>query len=181
MGCRLSARSPSAGQQAPNLPAEIVSQVARQGRRHFHGPAQVHVPLREPEGLRGATLRAWLDLRAADVLGAPEALTLADRVAVMRDGTIEDVRPPMRVYQEPATAFTQRSLARRRSAWPGRRPGWGTGDKIIIDFGSQRVDLAWASQRSESLTPYHAHPVLLVIRPTAPTPSRAGQGGPHIP
>ncbi len=35
-----------------------------------------------------------------------EALAMADRVAVMRDGAIEDVGPPMRVYQEPATAFT---------------------------------------------------------------------------
>ncbi|MFQ5876429.1 MAG: ABC transporter ATP-binding protein [Acidobacteriota bacterium] len=34
-----------------------------------------------------------------------EALTLADRLAVMRAGAVEQVGPPMEVYREPATEF----------------------------------------------------------------------------
>ncbi len=40
-----------------------------------------------------------------------EALSLGDRVAVMRDGAIEDVGPPTRVYQAPATAFAAAFLS----------------------------------------------------------------------
>lgn len=34
-----------------------------------------------------------------------EALTIADRIAVMNDGQIEQIAPPMEVYEEPATEF----------------------------------------------------------------------------
>ena len=34
-----------------------------------------------------------------------EALTMSDRIAVMRDGRVEQVAPPQEVYEEPATAF----------------------------------------------------------------------------
>jgi multiple sugar transport system ATP-binding protein len=106
-----------------------------------------------------------------------EALAMADRVAVMRNGVIEDIGPPMRVYQMPATAFTAAFLST-----PPISLAWATiwvvnGERVIIDFGSQHIDLAWANPRSESLTPYHADPVLVGIRPEALTPSRAGQEG----
>jgi len=109
-----------------------------------------------------------------------EALAMADRVAVMRDGAIEDVGPPMRVYQEPATAFTAAFLST-----PPISLAWATiwlvpGERIVIDFGSQHIDLAWANPRSESLTPYHTDPVLVGIRPEALTPSRAGQEGSQL-
>jgi multiple sugar transport system ATP-binding protein len=109
-----------------------------------------------------------------------EALAVADRVAVMRNGAIEDVGPPMRVYQEPATAFTAAFLSS-----PPISLTWATtwlvnGDRVVIDFGSQHIDLAWANPRSESLTPYHADLVLIGIRPEALTPSRAGQEGSQL-
>ena len=95
----------------------------------------------------------------------------------MRNGVIEDVGPPMRVYQRPATAFTAAFLST-----PPISLAWATiwvvnGERVIIDFGSQHIDLDWANPRSESLTPYHADPVLVGIRPEALTPSRAGQQG----
>jgi multiple sugar transport system ATP-binding protein len=109
-----------------------------------------------------------------------EALALADRVAVMRYGTIEDVGPPMRVYQEPATAFTAAFLSS-----PPISLAWATiwlvnGDRIIIDLGSQHMDLPWANPRSESLTPYHADRVIVGIRPEALSPSQSGQEGPQL-
>jgi multiple sugar transport system ATP-binding protein len=109
-----------------------------------------------------------------------EALALADRVAVMRDGAIQDVGPPMRVYQEPATAFTAAFLSS-----PPISLAWATvwlvsGDRLVVDFGSQHIDLAWANPRSESLIPYHADPVLVGIRPEALTPSKAGLEGSQL-
>ena len=37
-----------------------------------------------------------------------EALSMADRVVVLRDGMVEDIGRPDRVYSEPATAFVGR-------------------------------------------------------------------------
>ena len=34
-----------------------------------------------------------------------EAMSMSDRLAVMRDGRIEDIGPPERVYDNPATGF----------------------------------------------------------------------------
>jgi ABC-type Fe3+/spermidine/putrescine transport system ATPase subunit len=34
-----------------------------------------------------------------------EALTIADRIAVMNEGRIEQIAPPMEIYEEPATEF----------------------------------------------------------------------------
>jgi multiple sugar transport system ATP-binding protein len=105
-----------------------------------------------------------------------EALMLADRMAVMRNGTIEDVGPPARVYAEPATAYTAAFLSS-----PPISLVWATvwlmnRDRVVIDFGSQHVDLAWAHPQSESLSLYHADPVIVGIRPEALTPSRPGRG-----
>ena len=43
-----------------------------------------------------------------------EAMTLGQRVAVMRDGRIQQVDAPQRLYEEPANLFVAGSSARRR-------------------------------------------------------------------
>ena len=41
-------------------------------------------------------------------------MTLGQRVAVMRDGQIQQVDAPQQLYDEPANVFVARSSARRR-------------------------------------------------------------------
>jgi ABC-type sugar transport system ATPase subunit len=43
-----------------------------------------------------------------------EAMTLADRLAVMSQGRLEQIGPPLEVYREPATLFVARFLANPR-------------------------------------------------------------------
>jgi multiple sugar transport system ATP-binding protein len=43
-----------------------------------------------------------------------EAMTLGGRIAVMRDGAIEQVAPPLDVYMHPANTFVARLSDRRR-------------------------------------------------------------------
>ena len=43
-----------------------------------------------------------------------EAMTLGQRVAVMRDGKIQQVDVPQRLYDDPRTSSWRRSSARRR-------------------------------------------------------------------
>ena len=100
-----------------------------------------------------------------------EAMSLADRVAVLRDGVVQDVGEPTRVYSAPATAFVAAFMSS-----PPISLVWATiwvvnGDRIVIDFGSQHINLRWTDRRSESLTPYHGESVIVGIRPEALTPS----------
>jgi multiple sugar transport system ATP-binding protein len=109
-----------------------------------------------------------------------EALSLADRIAVIRDGLIEDIGPPDRVYSDPATAFVAAFMA-----VPPINLAWATiwvenGERVVVDFGTQRLDLPWTGPRSESLTLYHGQPVIVGLRPDALAPSRDGAAGPRL-
>jgi multiple sugar transport system ATP-binding protein len=100
-----------------------------------------------------------------------EAMSLADRIAVMRDGVIEDIGTPGRIYSDPGTAFVAAFLGS-----PPINMAWATiwvmnGDRVIIDFGTQHLELDWADTRSEPLTPYHGQPVIVGIRPENLIPS----------
>ncbi len=100
-----------------------------------------------------------------------EALSLADRVAVMRDGALQDVGEPTRIYSAPATAFVAAFMSS-----PPMTLVWATiwvvnGERVVIDFGGQHLDLRWNDPRSEALTPYHGESVIVGIRPEILMPS----------
>jgi multiple sugar transport system ATP-binding protein len=100
-----------------------------------------------------------------------EALSLADRIVVLRDGKVEDVGTPARVYRDPATAFVASFMGA-----PPSNLAWATiwvvnGERIVIDFGRQWLELPWSDPRSELLTPYHSQPVIVSIRPDALAPA----------
>jgi sulfate/thiosulfate transport system ATP-binding protein len=85
-------------------------------------------------------LRAWLrrlhdEVHVTTVLvthDQAEALDVADRIAVLNRGRIEQVGPPSRVYDEPANAFVMSflgkvsslngTLVRPHDIWVGRNP-----------------------------------------------------------
>lgn len=106
-----------------------------------------------------------------------EALSLADRIAVIRDGVVEDIGTPDRVYSDPATAFVASFMGS-----PPTNLAWATvwlvnGERVILDFRGQRLELPWTDVRAEALTPYHGQRVIVGIRPEALIPSQATEGG----
>jgi multiple sugar transport system ATP-binding protein len=109
-----------------------------------------------------------------------EALSLADRIAVIRDGLIEDIGPPSRVYSDPATAFVAAFMGVppinlvRATIWVEN------GRRVVVDFGAQRLDLPWTGPRSESLTLYHGQPVIVGLPADALVPSRDSAAGPRL-
>jgi multiple sugar transport system ATP-binding protein len=107
-----------------------------------------------------------------------EALSLADRIVVLRDGAVEDVGTPVRIYEAPATAFVAAFLGS-----PQINLAWATifvhdEDRIVIDFAEQRIELPWSDPRCPALVPYDGEPVIVGIRPEALTPDGADGAAP---
>jgi multiple sugar transport system ATP-binding protein len=110
-----------------------------------------------------------------------EALTLADRIAILRDGILQDVGTPQQLYDDPATMFVAAFLSQppinllRAMAYANQDEG------IILEFGTQRLVIPWTDPRSPSFMAAHGSPVVVGIRadaltPTAPPPAEATTG-----
>jgi multiple sugar transport system ATP-binding protein len=107
-----------------------------------------------------------------------EALALADRIAVMRGGKIQDVGSPTRIYEDPATAFVAAFLGSPPINLASATIWVEIGERIVIDFGTQTVSLPWSDPRSDRLTPYHGQRVIAGIRPDVLAPVSASNEGP---
>jgi multiple sugar transport system ATP-binding protein len=105
-----------------------------------------------------------------------EALTLADRIAVMRDGRLEDIGSPTKIYQDPATAFVAAFLGSPPINLAAARIWMEIGERIVIDFGTQELSLPWTDPRSPALTPYHGQAVIAGLRPDVLTPTDQADG-----
>ncbi len=110
--------------------------------------------------LRHSTRREIRELLKANGVGAifvthdqEEALSFADRVAVMRRGKIEQVGAPEEVYAQPKSAFVARFLGRTNLV-----PGEAEGLEAITALG--RVPLAEPAQGSVLLSMRPEHLVL---------------------
>ncbi|HEX6472796.1 MAG TPA: ABC transporter ATP-binding protein [Streptosporangiaceae bacterium] len=102
-----------------------------------------------------------------------EALTLADRIAILRDGVLQDVGTPQQIYDDPATMFVAAFLSSppinllRAMAYASQDEG------IILDFGTQRLVIPWTDPRSPSFMAAHGSPVVVGVRADALTPTAA--------
>jgi multiple sugar transport system ATP-binding protein len=143
----------------------------------------------EPLGSLDAGLRAGLrveiealvrSLRQTTVYvthDQAEALAMADRIAVLRGGKLEDIGSPARVYADPATAFAAAFLGSPPINLVSAAIWLDIGRRVIIDLGQQRLHLPWADPRAEALTPYHGQTVIAGIRPDALIPVRSAADG----
>jgi multiple sugar transport system ATP-binding protein len=96
-----------------------------------------------------------------------EALTLADRIAVMRGGSIEDIGAPGRVYDKPATMFVAAFLGTPRinllEAWV-----WTDVDnRVSLRIGEQQIALPWNDPTARQLAHYHGERVIVGVRAEA--------------
>lgn len=85
-----------------------------------------------------------------------EALALADRVAVMREGQLEQVDTPAGLYNRPKTPFVASFLG-RANLWPGRVVA-ADGDRALVEVAGQRIP----AERGEAR---EGDEVLLFFRP----------------
>jgi multiple sugar transport system ATP-binding protein len=103
-----------------------------------------------------------------------EALTLADRVAILQRGVLQDVGTPQQVYDDPATMFVAAFLSSppinliRVTVWAEQNEG------IILGLGNRRVQLPWADPRAAALVSRHGSFATLGIRADALRPAADG-------
>ncbi|MCW6009412.1 ABC transporter ATP-binding protein [Micromonospora sp. CPCC 205371] len=102
-----------------------------------------------------------------------EALTMADRVAVLRRGVLQQIGPPAEVYSDPATLFVAAFLGTPRTNLL-QGAIYVDGDRTVIDLGSQVLELP----PSDALTEHHNERVTVAVRADAlrPVPDGAERG-----
>jgi multiple sugar transport system ATP-binding protein len=105
-----------------------------------------------------------------------EAMALADRIAVIRHGKLQDIGTPAKVYADPATAFVAAFIGSPPINLVSASIWAEIGERIIIDLGPQRLYLPWSDPRSGSLAPYHGQTVIVGIRPDVLTPAKETTG-----
>jgi multiple sugar transport system ATP-binding protein len=94
-----------------------------------------------------------------------EAMTMGDRIAVMRDGTLQQVDTPDRVYQRPANQFVAGFIGSPAMNMVNGRLT-RVGGSFVVSFGehSLQLDDALVAERPAILA-YEGKDVILGIRP----------------
>jgi multiple sugar transport system ATP-binding protein len=94
-----------------------------------------------------------------------EAMTMGDRVAVMRNGHLQQVDNPERLYELPANQFVAGFIGSPAMNMVEAQLN-GTSDELTVSFGAYRltVDRELIGERP-ALSRYHGNRIILGIRP----------------
>ncbi|ROT32592.1 ABC transporter ATP-binding protein [Micromonospora sp. HM5-17] len=98
-----------------------------------------------------------------------EAMTMADRVAVLRRGVLQQIGPPDEVYRDPRTLFVAAFLGTPRANLL-QAAVHATDDTVVLDLGSQLIELPPNDPRLSGLRARHTARVTLALRADALTP-----------
>jgi multiple sugar transport system ATP-binding protein len=96
-----------------------------------------------------------------------EALSIADRVAVMRRGRIEQLGAPAQIYGDPRRLFVAAFVGSPRMNLMQAAVYVGEDRRVVLDLGPHTVDVAPDDPRARALRPYHGRRVSLGVRPDA--------------
>lgn len=92
-----------------------------------------------------------------------EAMTLADRIVLLRDGKIEQQGAPLELFERPRTGFVARFLGSPSiNLIPAKLVATGNGLSVAFENGGA---LALPASRVSSLKGMEGRPILLGIRP----------------
>lgn len=98
-----------------------------------------------------------------------EAMTLADRIVVMKDGFIQQVGTPLELYETPANAFVGAFIG---SPSMNQIPGTLQGENGDCKIAGKGFSLPLSAEKAASLKEYSGKEVLLGIRPQDLIPKR---------
>ena len=111
-----------------------------------------------------------------------EALTMADRVAVLRRGVLQDVGTPADVYNRPATVYVGTFLGNPRMSLLDGVVQAYSDDSVEIVLGEQWLRLPAEHSQSRMLARYHGEHIIVgfraeAVRPAAPDSADAVLNG----
>jgi len=175
------------------LPRRVQKLSGGQRQRVAMGRAIVREPqlflLDEPLSNLDAGLRAELRTDISDLarqLGVTviyvthdqtEALTMADRVAVLRRGVLQDVGTPADVYSRPATVYVGTFLGNPRMSLLEASVYAHHDDTVDIVLGEQSLQLPTEHSQARLLSRYHGETIILGVRAESIRPAAPGAEG----
>jgi len=99
-----------------------------------------------------------------------EALTMADRVAIMRKGVLQDVGTPTQVYGRPATLYVAAFLGSPRMNLLEATVYVHLDRYVTLNLGEQALHLSWDDLRARAVAHYHGERIVVGMRAEALTP-----------
>ncbi|MEV4703692.1 ABC transporter ATP-binding protein [Actinoplanes sp. NPDC049316] len=99
-----------------------------------------------------------------------EALTMADRVAIMRRGVLQDIGTPTEVYGRPATLYVAAFLGSPRMNLLEASVYVHLDRYIALNLGEQALYLPWTDLRARAIAHYHGERIVVGMRAEAITP-----------
>ena len=99
-----------------------------------------------------------------------EALTMADRVAILRRGVLQDVGTPTQVYGRPGTLYVAAFLGSPRMNLLEARVYVHLDRHIAQHIGEQTLHLPWHDMRARQVAHYHGERIVVGVRAEALTP-----------
>ncbi|GAB7048847.1 ABC transporter ATP-binding protein [Catenuloplanes indicus] len=99
-----------------------------------------------------------------------EALTMADRVAIMRKGVLQDVGTPTEVYGRPATLYVAAFLGSPRMNLIEASVYVHLDRYVALNLGEQALYLPWDDIRARVISHYHGERIVIGMRAEALTP-----------
>jgi multiple sugar transport system ATP-binding protein len=99
-----------------------------------------------------------------------EALTMADRVAIMRKGVLQDVGTPTEVYGRPATLYVAAFLGAPRMNLLEASVYVHLDRYVALNLGEQALYLPWTDIRARAVAHYHGERIVVGMRAEALTP-----------
>ncbi|MEU5725162.1 ABC transporter ATP-binding protein [Micromonospora sp. NPDC047738] len=108
-----------------------------------------------------------------------EALTMADRVAIMRKGVLQDVGTPTQVYGRPATLYVAAFLGSPRMNLLEASVYVHLDRYVALSLGEQSLYLPWDDIRSRAVAHYHGERIVVGLRAEGLTPVAPGTAG-HV-
>jgi multiple sugar transport system ATP-binding protein len=106
-----------------------------------------------------------------------EALTMADRVAILRRGVLQDLGPPTQVYTRPATLYVAGFLGQPRMNLTEATVVVSLDEHVALRLGEQELRLPWLHMQARMLARYHGERIAVGFRPEALTPVSPDEPG----
>jgi multiple sugar transport system ATP-binding protein len=100
-----------------------------------------------------------------------EALTMADRVAILRKGVLQDVGAPTQVYSRPGTLYVAAFLGSPRMNLLEASVYVHLDRYVALHLGEQTVYLPWSDMRARQVAHFHGERIVVGVRAEALTPA----------